>query len=149
MIDIRSEVEKHNNWIVRLLTKSDYLYDSLTDLPDFHCSSVRDFEGNSSNIRNGRSVLLPRAIYQPEDSPNRCTIRDCTGRLEVKPSFWQRERVESLDKGDFLYDVYLTKKKDGVYLTGFEIRGPICLEGGSAEEYLTAKFPRLVPVLLR
>src|SRR3989339_704538 len=43
-IDIRLKVGKHDNWIVRLLTKSDYLYDSLTDLPDFHCSSVRDFE---------------------------------------------------------------------------------------------------------
>ena len=149
MIDIRLEARNTESWLTRQIAKSDFLWDSLTNNPDVYCNSIQDLEENSGTIRDGRSILLQRTRYEPCDSPDKYLLGDCTGQLEVSPGIGQRGRLASLDEGSFLYDVFLVRKGSGICLADFEVRGPICLDTSSAEEYLITKFPRLIPVLAR
>lgn len=145
MRNIREMVKEQSPYrIARAIAKNNLLWDGLTNLPDFYCSSINDIKENIKDVGTGRSILLKRVEYQGKGDKT-YFIEDATGELEIEPNFIQDKRLNSLTKGEFLYDIFIIKKRKNLCLADFETRGPICIETDT--NYLTNKFPNLVPIL--
>jgi hypothetical protein len=160
MIPVR-DLASQQGGITRLLASSDFLWDSMTELPDFYCSSIRDYKDNSEKIRDGRAALFEKLTYTPIGGDGRFKLSDQADEVEARliydistmeafldglrsPS--TREVLAGLNSDDRMYDVHMVRKKGDFYVLGFDTKGPADYDSAQ-DSYLTFKFPQLVPVL--
>lgn len=159
MISIR-ELAKQQGGLIGSLAKYDFFWDSLTMLPDFYCSSIKDFEDHQKEIRDERPVLFQELDYIALDGNKILHLSDQTGQMETKLIYdvkrtekyvdrlrpqSTKELLASLNQGERLYDLHLMHKKGNLYVLGFDTKGPAGYDSAQ-NNYLEYKFPKLAPV---
>jgi len=157
MISIRQYAGEQGH-LLRILSSSDFLWDALTEMPDYYCSTLEDFISHSNDIRGGRLVEVPKVRYFPTGDEGKCLLSDATGVLEAEvrenslgaaiqkmlkapPS--RREILAEMNPGDELYDVHIVRSKGMVYLSTFKTKGPAV---GEQDPYKKFGLPKLAPV---
>lgn len=155
------ELASQQGGLMELLASSDLLWDGMTELPDFYCSSIKDYIDNSEKIRDGRAVLFERLTYTSLDGNGKFKLSDQADEVEVRlihdisrieafldvlrsPS--TKEVLAALNSGDRMHDVYMVRKKGDLYVLGFDTTGQAGYDSAQ-DSYLKFKFPQLIPVL--
>ncbi len=159
MINIR-EAAKKADCRLRLIAASDFLYDALSEMPDFYCSSIADFKLNRRLVRDGRSFELPHVRYFPKNGVE-FELSDYTGDLTVQlhvdgssiserinstidscaGNYSIRERLRTLASGNWVHQVVIRKNKINQVL-GFEMNSFTYSEKTKGE-YLAWRFPEI------
>ena len=160
MICVRDSV-KQQKGLMGFIANVNFLWDSLVELPDFYCSSIQDYKENFKQIEESRSILFKKFNYDALEGNEKFQLSDKTDKIEANliyninklESFFDssnhtsnNELLKNVNSGDNIYDIFATHKKGNLYVLGFNINGP-AKNDSTQENYLTFKFPQLIPVL--